>query len=185
MSGRTPSFDVTAQLPALKRYALMLTRDESRAEDLVQDALLRAYESRHTFRQDGNLRSWLFSILHNAFINDVKRNRADASRLDRYAEITQTDGGEPEQESRVRLAQIQQAFMALHEDQRAVLHLVAVEGMSYQEAAETLGIPVGTVMSRLGRARSALRAVENDEQPQSEAPSSPFRIVGGTDVARS
>jgi RNA polymerase sigma-70 factor, ECF subfamily len=178
-------FDVTAQLPALKRYALMLTRDESRAEDLVQDTLLRAYESRHTFRAEGNLRSWLFSILHNAFINDVKRNRADATRLDRYAEIAQGEQGEPEQESRVRLAQIQQAFMTLHEDQRTVLYLVAVEGMSYQEAAETLGIPVGTLMSRLGRARQALRAVENNEQAAGDAPAAAFRIVGGTDVSRS
>lgn len=185
MNGRTPSFDVTAQLPALKRYALTLTRDESRAEDLVQDTLLRAYEGRHTFRADGNLRSWLFSILHNSFVNDVKRNRADANRLDHYAAMSSGEPAEPEQESRVRLQQIQAAFMSLHEDQRAVLHLVAIEGMAYQEAAETLGIPVGTLMSRLGRARSALRAVEGNEATESEMRPVPFRVVGGTDAPRS
>lgn len=185
MSAGKPSFDVTAQLPALKRYALTLTRDESRAEDLVQDTLLRAYEGRHTFRQDGNLRSWLFSILHNSFVNDVRRKRADADRLDHLAAMSSGETGEPEQESRVRLAQVQAAFLSLHEDQRAVLHLVAVEGMAYQEAAETLGIPVGTLMSRLGRARSALRAVENSEAPEVQQRANPFRVVGGTDAPRS
>ena len=94
----------------------------------------------------------------------------------------------PDQESRVRLAQIQQAFFGLPEEQRAVLHIVAVEGLSYQEAATTLGIPIGTLMSRLGRARAALRAFEDgvtarlDLPAPSKSPAKPtLRVVGGSD----
>ena len=86
-----------------------------------------------------------------------------------------------EQENRVRLRQIQQAFMSLPEEQRAVLHLIAIEGLSYQEAAESLGIPVGTLMSRLGRARAALRAFEaGAAQAVVGRPRPNLRVVGGS-----
>ena len=86
-----------------------------------------------------------------------------------------------EQENRVRLRQIQQAFISLPEEQRAVLHLIAIEGLSYQEAAESLGIPVGTLMSRLGRARAALRAFEaGAAQTAVGRPRPNLRVVGGS-----
>jgi RNA polymerase sigma-70 factor (ECF subfamily) len=178
----TKRIDVIGLLGPLRRYARSLTRDESRAEDLVQDALVRAYEGRRSFRPDGNLRGWLLSIVHNTFIDDRRRNAAEARRAQHMAEIT--DAASPaEQESKVRLRQIQQAFMRLPEEQRAVLHLVAIEGLSYQEAATALQIPIGTLMSRLGRARTALRAFEAGvELPQSNPDRSRpnLRVVGGS-----
>ena len=179
MSPPPPSFDVPAQLPALKRYALSLTRDPGEAEDLVHDTLVRAYEGRATFRDAGDLKGWLFSILHNAFISNTRSRKAHSTRIERAAELAETSAA-PDQESRMRLAQIQGAFLALPEEQRAVLHLVAVEGMPYQQAAKTLAIPVGTLMSRLGRARAALRAFEN-EQPTNVIN---LRVVGGRDDVR-
>ncbi len=160
MSGDATRFNVTGQLPALKRYAMSLTRNEAEADDLVHDAVVRAYENRSSFRPDGDLRSWLFSILHNAFVSGVRSNRADAVRIGRVAEITETEIG-PEQETSLRLAQVRAAFMRLPDEQREVLHLVAIEGMAYGEAAQVLGIPLGTLMSRLGRARTALRDMES------------------------
>jgi RNA polymerase sigma-70 factor (ECF subfamily) len=179
MSTRLPDFDVPAQLPALKRYAWSLTRDHAEAEDLVHDTLVRAYENRATFRDNGDLKGWLFSILHNAFVSNTRSRKAHSTRVERAAELADTIS-EPDQDSRLRLAQIQTAFLSLPEEQRAVLHLVAVEGMAYQEAARTLAIPVGTLMSRLGRARAALRAFEA-EQPSNVIN---LRIVGGSDDVR-
>jgi len=176
--------DVIGLLGPLRRYARSLTRDESQAEDLVQDTLVRAYERRSSFRSGGNLRGWLLSILHNTFIDSRRRHAAEARRAQDAAEGADAIAL-PDQEGRVRLQQIRRAFMNLPEDQRAVLHLVAIEGLSYQEAATALGIPVGTLMSRLGRARAALRAFEEGAGAGAPVPgkSRPaLRVVGGSDV---
>jgi RNA polymerase sigma-70 factor, ECF subfamily len=172
-------FNVVDELPALRRYARVLTRDDALGEDLVHDTLVRAYERRDTFRSDGDLRAWLFAILHNVFVTDLRRSRADTARHHRAAEVEDRVRG-PEQEHSVRLAQVQAAFSRLPDEQRAVLHLVAVEGLSYQDAATALSIPLGTLMSRLGRARAALRSFE--ESPR--LATSPIRLVGGTDETR-
>ncbi len=160
MSGNAPKFDVTALLPALRRYARALTRDDAEADDLVQDALVRAYGGHATFRPDGDLKSWLFSILHNSFVSGTRRRRAYSARIERAAELADTEIP-PDQEARLRLAQVRTAFLALPIEQREALHLIAIEGMAYGEAADVLGIPVGTLMSRLGRARAALREIES------------------------
>lgn len=167
-------FDVPGQLASLRRYARSLTRRGGDAEDLVQEALLRAYERRASFRPDGNLRAWLLSILHNAFVDGLRGRRAETARLDRAAVLAETATEAP-QDHAVRLSQIRDAFLDLPEEQRAALHLVAIEGLSYREASEALAIPLGTLMSRIGRARAALRALEEgDARPQ-------LRIVGGRD----
>jgi RNA polymerase sigma-70 factor (ECF subfamily) len=179
----TKRLDVIGLLGPLRRYARSLTRDENLAEDLVQEALVRAYEGRGSFRSGGNLRGWLLSILHNTFIDDRRRHVAELRRLEQVAALPDTVAP-PEQESRVRLQQVQTAFMSLPDEQRAALHLVAIEGLSYQEAANALRIPIGTLTSRLARARATLREFEAGAdlaQPsQSKRPS--LRIVGGSDV---
>jgi RNA polymerase sigma factor (sigma-70 family) len=171
--------DVIGLLGPLRRYARSLTRDE----DLVQDTLVRAYERRGSIRSDGNLRGWLLSILHNAFVDDRRRHVAEARRLEQAAALAET-AAPPAQESQVRLQQVQSAFLRLPDEQRAALHLVAIEGLPYQEAADALGIPVGTLMSRLGRARATLRGFEAGThltQP-SEGKRPRLRIIGGADV---
>jgi RNA polymerase sigma-70 factor (ECF subfamily) len=174
--------DVLGQLPALRRFARSLTRDESEAEDLVHDALVRAYEAKDTFRAGASLGAWLMSILHNSFVSGRRRESAERRRVEQVEAIA-SQVVQPSQDAAIRLAQIRDAFDALPQEQRAALHLVAVEGVSYQEAAATLGIPIGTLMSRLGRARAALRAVEEGISPS--APSflkgPRLRVVGGSD----
>jgi len=181
--------DVIVHLAPLRRYARTLTRDETQAEDLVHDALVRAYERRATFRAGTNLRTWLLSILHNTFIDGRRQREAELRReaeTSRLAEVTAA----PDQESSVRLQQISRAFLTLPDEQRAVLHLVAIEGLPYKEAANALGIPIGTLMSRLGRARAALRAFEENGSRSAvptlpappERPTRPnLRVVGGAD----
>ena len=149
-------FDVVGHLPALHRYALALTRHRADADDLVHDVLVLAYERRASFRPESNLRLWLFAILHNRFIDDARARSVRAAHATREAP-TREDVVEPVQEQGVWLGQVRRAVEELPEDQRAALHLVAVEGMSYTQAAEVLGVPAGTLMSRLARARMALR----------------------------
>ncbi len=176
-------FDVIGQLPALRRYGLSLTRNASDAEDLVHETLVRAYEKRGTFRSDRNLRAWLLSILHNCFVDGARRKKSEAVKLLRAGELMSDQAPAP-QEHAVRLAQLRQIFMSLPDEQRAALHLVAIEGLSYQEAAAALGIPTGTLMSRLGRARAALRAMEEASTtgPDGQAlRAGHLRIVGGSD----
>lgn len=174
-----PGFNVVDQLQALRRYARSLARNESDAEDLVQQTLVQAYVKRSSFHQGGNLRAWLFGILHNAFISEWRRSVAEARRIQDSTDF-RPDHQSPDQEHAVRLAQIREAFFALPEDQRAVLHLVGIEGMSYADASTTLGIPVGTLMSRLSRARAALRDFE--QAPSAEGRRiAALRVIGGTD----
>ncbi|ODN71448.1 sigma-70 family RNA polymerase sigma factor [Methylobrevis pamukkalensis] len=169
--------DLTLHTEAMLRYARTLARgDHAAAEDMVGDALVRALEAEATFRQGGNLRGWLLSILHNTFVSARRRAASEQRRREGLAAVGEASMPPP-QEGRVRLSQLAEAFERLPDEQRQVLHLVAVEGLAYQDAADILGIPVGTLMSRLGRARAALRRWE--EGGGAVRPS--LRIVGGTD----
>src|SRR3954454_23534298 len=174
-------FDVVGLLAPLRRYAAVLTRNGTDADDLVHDALVRAYERGQTFRPSGDLRAWLFSVLHNSFIDGQRRKAAEAARIRDLADAVETVA-RADQDSSVRLQQIRKAFLTLPDEQRAALHLVAIEGLSYQDAAGSLGIPLGTLMSRIGRARAALRAFEDGTTPvpRHESPTRPnLRVVGG------
>jgi RNA polymerase sigma-70 factor (ECF subfamily) len=149
--------EIEASVPALRRYARALTRNADRADDLVQDCLERAIRKRCLFSPTGPLQGWLFRILINIWRNDLRfeRRRGDLVPIDSIAEPSVA----PAQPGRVALSEMSRAIDRLPGDQREALLLVVLEGMSYQEAAQALGIPMGTLMSRIGRARAALRAL--------------------------
>ncbi|GLS56823.1 sigma-70 family RNA polymerase sigma factor [Methylobacterium gregans] len=151
--------DIVDLLVPLRRYARSLTRDTLRADDLVHDTLVRALESQNALRPNTNLRTWMMTVLHNVFIDDQRRKQVELRHADVLVQMSD-DMAPPAQEGQVRLAQIREAFLTLPEEQRAALHLVTIEGMAYADAAAVLGIPIGTLMSRLGRGRAALRAFE-------------------------
>ncbi|WP_374940429.1 sigma-70 family RNA polymerase sigma factor [Mesorhizobium sp. INR15] len=159
MKRSMPRFDIVGQLGSLRRYARSLTRDGVEAEDLVHDALVRAYERRGTFRSGGNLRAWLLAIVHNTFIDRMRSRRSEAARVEQAGYLTEASTPAPQEHS-LRLAQVREAFFNLPEEQRSALHLVAIEGLSYQQAADASSVPLGTLMSRIGRARAALREME-------------------------
>lgn len=175
MKRSMPRFDIIGQLGSLRRYAQSLTRDSADAEDLVHDALVRAYERRGTFRSGGNLRAWLLSIVHNAFVDRMRSRRSEAVRIEQAGYLADTATPAPQEHS-VRLAQVRDAFFNLPEEQRSALHLVAIEGLSYQQAANATGVPLGTLMSRIGRARAALRQMEDAAPGRGK---NHLRIVGG------
>jgi RNA polymerase sigma factor (sigma-70 family) len=143
-------------IPALRRYARALMRNRANADDLVQDCLERAVGRWHQ-RRDGDVRAWLFTILHNLAVNQF---RQAASRGPHVAidETNEDNFGEAAaQEQKLMYRDVMEKLARLPEDPRAVLLLVAVEDLSYAETAKVLGIPVGTVMSRLSRARERLQ----------------------------
>ncbi|GJE60165.1 sigma-70 family RNA polymerase sigma factor [Methylobacterium trifolii] len=172
---KTKNPDIVDLLVPLRRYARSLTRDALRADDLVHDTLVRALEAKNGLRPNTNLRTWMMTVLHNVFIDDQRRKQVEARHADVLVQLNE-EVALPAQEGQVRLAQIRQAFLRLPEEQRAALHLVTLEGMAYADAAAVLGIPIGTLMSRLGRGRAALRAFEDgtpgksDAEPPARAP---------------
>jgi RNA polymerase sigma-70 factor (ECF subfamily) len=157
---------IEACIPALRRYAMALARNRDDADDLVHDCLLRALERLHTIRNEAHVRSWLFTILHNLFVSRLRRAQRRMSEAGGSEQNRAAASLPPEQENRVQWGDLMRAVDDLAEDQRAVLLLVSVEGLSYAETANVLGVPTGTVMSRLARARERLRqAVEGEASP--------------------
>jgi RNA polymerase sigma-70 factor, ECF subfamily len=147
-------------IPALRRFARALSRDAETADDLVQDTLVRALRAEHLFH-GGDLRTWLFTIL----LNLDRNRRRGLSRRPVLAAIEEVDPpGDPGSDGTGR--DIERGLALLPAEQREVLLLVALEGMSYREAADVQGVPVGTVMSRLSRARNALRTHIEGDMPK-------------------
>jgi RNA polymerase sigma-70 factor, ECF subfamily len=148
---------IEAQIPGLRRFACALLHgDRERADDLVQDTLERALSCWHLRRTEGNVRSWLYTILYNRFLSDQLRARRRGLH-DSLTENTELPGMDGGQESALEHRDLVRGFSALPEEQRTVLLLVGVENLSYVETARVLGVPIGTVMSRLSRGRERLR----------------------------
>lgn len=147
-------------IPRLRRFALSLTRNSSSADDLVQATLERAIIAWADKRVEGDLRAWLFAILYRQFLDAHRRSRRYARMLEFF---TGRDDAQPSVERTVMAQSTLQAFDQLSTEQRALLLWVSVEGLSYKEVAEILQVPIGTVMSRLSRARQALRQLSDGE----------------------
>jgi RNA polymerase sigma factor (sigma-70 family) len=171
----TVKLDVTMHLEDLWRYARVLTRDDSDADDLVQEALTRALTLAHTFDDSQPILPWLLTIVRNTFFSGVIRANAEKRRAQKYA-VLADPLLLPSQEHSVELSNVRRALLALPTEQAEVLHLVGVLGFSYSDTAEVLKVPIGTIMSRLSRARAALRQrMEGD----SHSPQSHLKVVGG------
>jgi RNA polymerase sigma-70 factor (ECF subfamily) len=139
-----------SEIPRLRRYARALTRNTAQADDLVQSSLVRALEKQHLWQPGSNLRAWLFTILHNQHVNDVRHSLREGS-------LAPVEDAEPVVDASLQLRDLQRGINTLSHEQREVLLLVGLEGMRYEQVAAILGIPVGTVRSRLSRARTTLR----------------------------
>ena len=148
---------IVPYIPNLRRYARALIGDREGADDLVQDTLERAVRKFHLWKP-GDLRAWLFSIMHNVFVNQLKARKiayeieVDESIAAPMSSVTSTD-----------LMDLDRALAAISPDQREVVLLIALEDMTYAEIARALGIPIGTVMSRLSRGREKLRRLMEGE----------------------
>jgi RNA polymerase sigma-70 factor (ECF subfamily) len=149
-------------IPNLRRYARALCGDRDGADDLVQDTLERAVRKFHLWRP-GDLRAWLFSIMHNVFVNQLK-----ARKIAPEVEIDENMLAAPiPTATSVDVIDLQRALLSLAPEQREVVLLVALEDMSYADVSRSLGIPIGTVMSRLSRGREKLRKLMSGEVSRS------------------
>jgi RNA polymerase sigma-70 factor (ECF subfamily) len=148
--------DIESEIPRLRRYARALTRDLIAADDLVQDCLTRALGKLHLWQEGTDLRAWLFTILHNQYVNHVRRSVREGAAVGlNESEPLLTRA--PQQGKRLELRDLERAIAKLPEEQRSVILLVGLEGMRYEEVAAVLDVPVGTIRSRLSRGREALR----------------------------
>ena len=161
MSDTLPNPDLVAALPRLRRYARVLTGDVHRADDLVQDALARAWDKRRLWRAGSDLRAWLFAIMHNVHVNQLSLRQRERAQTSLDADDGPAAGWEvpvrATQSDRIEVNEVFAQIGRLPVEQREVLILAAVEELRYDEIARLLGVPVGTVMSRLSRARERLK----------------------------
>jgi RNA polymerase sigma factor (sigma-70 family) len=161
---------ITTEIPKLRRYARALVRDQSAADDLVQDALTRALSKAHLWQEGTDLRAWLFTILHNQYVNHVRRGVREGVSVGLSETETRLTAG-PSQQARLQLRDLDRALARLPEEQRQVILLAGMEGMSYDEMAVVMGVPVGTIRSRLSRGRDALRVLMGEESRTAAAKS--------------
>lgn len=152
---------LVAQIPRLRRYARALTKNVQTADDLVQDALERAWRKAHQWEAGTDLRAWLFTLMHNVYINSLRRKRPETEPM----EHTEYADPRPQTaDSGLQFRDLEQGLARLSPEQREVLLLVCLEEMTYEQVALVTGVPIGTVMSRLHRGRERLRTFMAGEQ---------------------
>jgi RNA polymerase sigma-70 factor (ECF subfamily) len=157
---------IITYIPHLRRYARALTGDHVSAEDLVQDTLERAWQRMALWRPGTNIRAWLFTIMHNLYVNQIKASARGMRRSDNPTELDVPVSAA--QDDRLELRDLDRALQRLPHEQREVVLLIGLEQLSYDEAAKVLGVPIGTVMSRLSRGREQLRSMMSRGGPSSQ-----------------
>ena len=165
---------IVACIPSLRRYARGLVSDPARADDLVQDTLERAWSRFYLWQRRGEIRAWMFGIMHNQFIDGVRarRSRPEDSAGDDLPEVAQR----ATQSDRIGVRDLDRLLQRLPAEQREVMLLIAVEEMTYAEAAIALVVPIGTVMSRLARGREKLRQELQGREPSAHV-ATPLRRI--------
>ncbi|TMJ56271.1 MAG: sigma-70 family RNA polymerase sigma factor [Alphaproteobacteria bacterium] len=185
-----PYQEIEAEIPRLRRFARALTHDVTAADDLVQDCLTRALGKLHLWEEGTDLRAWLFTILHNQHVNHIRRKVREGAAV-ALNEREPLLSHAAQQGRRLELRDLERAIGKLPNAQRSVILLVGLEGMRYEEVAVVLKVPVGTIRSRLSRARESLRRL-TDSLPEEEgstarlhaSPCTSRQIVAGTTGTR-
>lgn len=175
-----PRDEIVGHLPAMRAFALSLTRNGSAADDLVQDTIVKAWKNIDKFAAGTNMRAWLFTILRNTFYSDRRKGKREVADVD--GKMAATLSQKPDHDGRMAMADFEVAFAELTSEQREALMLVGAMGFSYEEAAETCGVAIGTIKSRVNRGR--LRLVEllelNEEDEFELTDKSTMAVVNST-----
>ncbi len=154
-----------AQIPPLRRYARALLRDIGRADDLIQDTFVRALAKQHLWQEGTNLRAWLFTLMHNLHVHVVRQSAREGTMVD-FDAVSATLIATSDPTASRQLRELEIAIARLPAEQREVVLLIGLEGTRYDEAAAILRVPIGTVRSRLSRARDSLRRLlDRNEEP--------------------
>ena len=160
------------EIPRLRRYARALTRNAVRADDLVQETLVRALRKEHLWQPDTDLRAWLFTIMHNLNVNEVRRAIRDDATVD-LENCSESLTATTDPTASRQLRELDHALAQLPEEHRQVILLVGLEGMSYEDAAAILNVPIGTIRSRLSRGRDVLRKLLDMDERRTPAAALP------------
>ena len=168
---------VEREIPRLRRYARALTRATDRADDLVQETLVRALTKGHLWRPGTDFRAWLFTIMHHQYVNTVRRQARETTRVD-LEHVSSTLEATTDPTSSWQLRELDRALARLPDGQREVILLIGLEGLAYETAARILGVPIGTVRSRLWRGRETLRQLMGrQEKPRPASRATPVNAV--------
>ena len=153
---------IITEMDRLQKFAMRLTNNSANAQDLLQNTLLRAFEKKHLFEEGSNVFSWTSKIMYNLFVSDYRRKVKFESQYDPEPAINSMKSN-IDFDDKIMLQEVGEAMNSLSEEHREILLMICVQGMKYEETAEKLNIPVGTVRSRLSRARNILMEMINDE----------------------
>jgi RNA polymerase sigma-70 factor (ECF subfamily) len=170
---------VEQEIPRLRRYARALTHATDRADDLVQDTLVRALSKLHLWQPGTDLRAWLFTIMHHQYVNTVRREARERTTVD-IEHVSSTLTATTDPTVRRQLIELDHALALLPDEQREVVLLVGLEGMPYESVAQVLSVPIGTVRSRLSRGRERLRQLMGRERGPHSASSAASREIPQT-----
>lgn len=151
---RDPREELVEHIPAMRAFAMSLTRNPALADDMVQDALVKAWTKIESFEAGTNMRAWLFTILRNTYYSHFRKSRREVEDGD--GALSANLAQKPDHDGRLQMRDFNTAFATLNEEQKEALVLVGAGGFSYEEAAETCGVKVGTIKSRVNRARARL-----------------------------
>ena len=168
---------IEREIPRLRRYARALTRATDRADDLVQDTLVRALTKGHLWQPGTDIRAWLFTIMHHQYVNTVRRQARETAMVD-VEQVSSAIVATTDPTSSLQLRELDRALACLPDEQREVILLVGLEGMAYESAAQILGVPIGTVRSRLSRGRETLRQLlgRHQESTPASGPGSKYPV---------
>jgi RNA polymerase sigma-70 factor, ECF subfamily len=167
---------IEANLPNLRRYARSLTHDAVAADDLVQECVARALAKLHLWRAGTDLRAWLFTILHNQYVSQLRQANYEGTTIE-WSDCAQALTCAPQQVERLELRDLERAIMSLSEEQRTAVLLLRLTPANYKEIASACGVPVGTIRSRLSRGRETLRKLMGISPPQHSRASRPLRAA--------
>jgi RNA polymerase sigma-70 factor (ECF subfamily) len=183
MTAADPRDELVEHLPAMRAFAISLTRNSATADDMVQDTIVKAWTNIDKFQQGTNMRAWLFTILRNTFYSSRRKAKREVADVDGV----HTDGlaVKPSHDGRLQMQDFQKAFAQLPDEQREVLLLIGASGFSYEEAAGMCGVAVGTIKSRTNRARKRLAELMhlNDEEALEMTDEATMSVLSGAKAA--
>ena len=180
MTGKDPRDELVDHLPALRAFALSLTRNSAAADDMVQDTVVKAWTNMDKFKRDTNLRAWLFTILRNTYYSSRRKLNREVADVD--GAFTGSLSVKPDHDGRMQLADFRKAFETLPDEQREALILVGASGFSYEEAAGMCCVAIGTIKSRAnrGRARLAELLQLGENEPMELTDQATMAVVSGS-----
>lgn len=180
MTAQDPREELVSHLPALRAFALSLTRNSAAADDMVQDTVVKAWTNMDKFTPNTNLRAWLFTILRNTYYSSRRKLNREVADVD--GAFTSSLSVKPDHDGRMQLADFRKAFETLPDEQREALILVGASGFSYEEAAGMCGVAIGTIKSRANRGRARLAEILElgENEPMELTDQATLAVVSGS-----